>query len=112
MGDLRALAETYVALSGQIEDVRRAMLACLTNGAEPNPMRPARASGGSRPAGKAAEEAETAIKKLVENQPGMGSSAIAKAMEASIATTTDRLRRLRLRGEIAGGGVEGYRVSS
>jgi Transposase, Mutator family len=33
MEDLRTLAETYVALTGQIEEVRRAMLACLTNGA-------------------------------------------------------------------------------
>ena len=31
-GDLRVLAEKYVALTGEIEDVRRAMLACLTNG--------------------------------------------------------------------------------
>jgi hypothetical protein len=34
------LAETYVALIGQIiEGVRRAMLACLTNGTDPNPIR-------------------------------------------------------------------------
>ena len=32
-GDLRALAEEYVALNGEIDDVRREMLACLTNGA-------------------------------------------------------------------------------
>ncbi len=32
-GDLLALTEKYVALTGEIEDVRRAMLAALTNGA-------------------------------------------------------------------------------
>ena len=39
-GDLRALAERYVTLTGEVEAVRRAMLACLTNGAGEHPIRP------------------------------------------------------------------------
>jgi hypothetical protein len=39
-GDLRALADKYVALNGEIDDVRREMFACLTNGGGANPVRP------------------------------------------------------------------------
>ncbi len=49
--NLVQLAEKYIRLTGEIEDVRRGMLACLANGAgagdAPRPPQPARAPGGS-----------------------------------------------------------------
>jgi hypothetical protein len=113
MDDLRSLAETYVALTGQIEEVRRAMLACLSNGIDPNPIRPARVSGGSQPANaRATEEAKAAIVQLLKDQPGLGTSAIAQALGARVDTTTGRLKTLRTRGAIVGGGREGWRATA
>ena len=98
MSDLRALAEEYVALTGQIEEVRRAMLAFLTNGTDPNPTRPARSSGGSQhPNAKAAKAAEERILELLKTRP-MRMAEIAAEMQARPSTTSERLRRLRQRG--------------
>jgi hypothetical protein len=46
-GDLRALAEKYVAHDGEIDDVRREMLACLTNGGRANPVARLQPRGGA-----------------------------------------------------------------
>ena len=53
MSDLRALAEQYVRLSSEIEGVRQAMLASLTNGAGENRpfVSPSRETGESGEAG-------------------------------------------------------------
>jgi hypothetical protein len=109
MDDLRALAETYVVLTGQIEEVRRAMLACLSNGAAPNPIRPARVSSGSQAVhALATKEAESEIVALLRSQPKLTTSAITKATKSKQSTVSERLRRLRERGEISGGGADGW----
>ena len=73
-GDLRVLAEKYVALTGEIEDVRRAMLACLTNGGgePPSSLSPARPAsiGRGHPKAVEAAKAEEAIVDLLRTKPG------------------------------------------
>lgn len=53
MSDLRTLAEQYVRLSSEIEGVRQAMLASLTNGAGENRpfISPSRETGGVKRGG-------------------------------------------------------------
>ena len=110
MDDLRTLAEQYVALTGQIEAVRRAMLACLSNGAAaPRPFSGAVRRG---PTGRATAEAERRIVELLGNQPDLGTGAVAKATGANLQTTADRLKRLRKAGKVAGGGSLGWRVAT
>jgi hypothetical protein len=109
-GDLRALAEKYVTLSGEIEAVRRAMLSCLTNGAGDDPVRPIsparQASGGSQPSHPNAVTAQQAEEKIIEvlrSSPGMGTAAVARATASKVNTTTQRLGRTRERGLITRG---------
>ena len=80
--DLRVLAERYVTLTGEVEAVRRSMLACLTNGAGEHfirPTQPARSSGGSHPNAIVARQAEEPIFKLLQDQPGMRAAELARA---------------------------------
>jgi hypothetical protein len=106
-GDLLALASKYVSLTGEIEDVRRAMLACLTNGAAdaartPRPMQ-ARPKPGSHPNALKAAEAEAKMIELLRASPGMRTTAIAQATGAKKSTVTERLRRLQARGQVERG---------
>jgi hypothetical protein len=117
-GDLRVLAEKYVTLTGEVEDVRRAMLACLTNGAgdaaiTARPIKPAKKAGGSKtshPHIKAAAEAEARILELIREQP-LKTSEIAKATGAKVNTVTERMKRLRDKG-MATSGDSGWRASA
>jgi Mn-dependent DtxR family transcriptional regulator len=52
------------------------------------------------------------ILSLLKEQPGIGTAAVAKAMSARTDTTTSRLKRLRSRGEITGGGKDGWRMAT
>jgi MarR family len=106
------LARRYVALSDELETVRGEIARAVLNGEGPkeNPIRPARSPSGSQH--PAPEEAEHSILSLLEKQPNLGTSAIAKAMSARTDTTTSRLKRLRQRGQIAGGGHEGWRLAA
>jgi DNA-binding NtrC family response regulator len=119
VGDLRALAERYVTLTGEVEDVRRAMLACLTNGAGESPVvRPTSARSkpgekGSRskhPNAQLAAEAEGQILDLLKTRP-MRMAEIASEMGAKQTTTTERLRRLRERGQIVPADGGGWAVA-
>ena len=69
-GDLLVLASKYVALTGEIDDVRRQMLACLTNGAGANPVRPTPAkrpgAKGPQPSNPKAIEAAKAEEAIVD----------------------------------------------
>jgi hypothetical protein len=94
-GDLRVLAEKYVTLTGEIEDVRRAMLACLTNGAGDTPdapfAQPARSPGGSQhPNAIAAKEAEAQIIGLLRATPGLRTVEIADLVGKCSATSLRR----------------------
>jgi hypothetical protein len=101
MSDLVELARRYVSLSDQLESVRGEIAKAVLNGAGPNPTQPARASGGSQAqkmAMAAAEEAK--IAELIKTTPGMRTSQIAKQTHSKANTVTQRLQRMRDRGEI------------
>jgi hypothetical protein len=112
MSDLRSLAETYVRLETELEDTRRAMLAALTNGSAPGNPTPARRRGPppsyTHPAAARAAEVEGQIVALLNANPGMGTAAIASATSSRTNTTAERLRRMRTKGVIRGGGSEGW----
>jgi hypothetical protein len=102
-GDLRALAERYVTLTGEVEAVRRAMLACLTNGAGEHPARPthpARSAGGSHPNAIAAQQVEERIIELLCSTAGLKTTEIAAQTSAKVNTTTQRLQRMKEKGQI------------
>ena len=128
-GDLRALAEQFISLTGQIETVRRAMLAALSNGAgpEPRPTLPARSKLGGRPKASskasssssskapkaiAAAAAESEIMEIVRAKPGVRTAQIARATGAKGPTVTARIARLRERGLIEGGGPAGFTATA
>jgi|SRR5580704_1822706 predicted transcriptional regulator len=105
-GDLLALAAKYVALTGEIEDVRRAMLACLANGAgdahRPTSAGRPGAKKGSQPSHKTvmAAQAEERILELIREKP-LRMTEIATEMGAKQNTTSERLRRLKAKGLVA-----------
>jgi hypothetical protein len=110
--DLRSLAETYVRLETELEDVRRAMLAALTNGAAPANPTP---RSGSKPGSdrfREAAEAEDRIVTLLRNQPGLKTAEIAKETAGKLNTVTERLKRLRTKGMVTGGGSDGWSVAT
>jgi hypothetical protein len=102
MGDLLGLAERFVRLNAELEETRAAMLTALIR-----PFSPAVRRG---PAGKATEEAEPTIVKLLQEQP-LGTAALARAMGARVDTTTSRLKRMKAKGLVTGGGKDGWRVT-
>jgi hypothetical protein len=93
-------------LAKQMSDVRRAMLAKLTNGADPAPHpTPPRAKPGPKPASREevlaeAAAAETAIIELLKARPGLRHSEIVRALGAKATTTAMRLERLQKRGAV------------
>ena len=84
------------------------MLSALTNGADPNPQRPARRGPGgqaSHPNALAAKAAEEKILGLLKAGP-LKLAEIAAATQGEQSTTSERLRCLRQRG-LASPGVGG-----
>lgn len=110
MGDagLVDLARKFVELSEEIEEVRAGIKRAVLNGADPGPFSPVRRG----PAGKATQQAEQAIVKLLREQPSLKTAAIAKATGAPTVTVQDRLRRLKARGEVEGGGTNGWQATA
>lgn len=109
MSDLLGLAERFVRLNAELTAVRSEMLEALTNGAgAPRPFRPAVRP---RPGGKKPEDIEQTILRLLEKQP-LGTAAISRATNAKVGTTGERLKRLKMKGLIAGGGADGWRVTT
>jgi hypothetical protein len=111
-GDLRTLAEKYVTLTEEIDDVRRDMLACLTNGAGANPVRPTPPVR-SPPGGKSnrsraqaqahhpnavkSQEIDEKVLTLLRSKGPMKTVEIAAAISSKMSTCSERLRRLRSR---------------
>jgi winged helix-turn-helix DNA-binding protein len=102
------LCRRLVVLTDELEVCREALKRALLNG-----------GGGSErpfslvPAGRlGAEEAEQAIVRLLGDQPGLRTAAVAAAVGAKLNTTSERLKRLRRKGEVMGGGSEGWRAST
>jgi hypothetical protein len=118
-GDLRALAEKYVALNGESDDVRREVLACLTNGGGAKPVRPTSAPRRGEPASQHPNAAKAAkidekVIDLLKATPGMKVSELAKATSSKTSTTSERLRRMRARQLVApvdGGGWQAIDAS-
>jgi hypothetical protein len=103
------LARRFVELSDKLETVRGEIKRAVLNGAGDNP--PFSPAPVRRPSGKAAAEAERSIVKLLREQPAMRTAELAKATGAPVVTTQDRLRRLKARGEVEGGGTSGWQVT-
>ena len=118
-GDLRALAEKYVTLTEEIDDVRRDMLACLTNGTGANPVRPTSAPRRGEPASQHPNAAKAAkvdqqVLDLLKATPGMKVSELAKLTASKTSATSERLRRMRARQLVApvdGGGWQAVAAS-
>jgi hypothetical protein len=60
----------------------------------------------------AAQEAEAKIVELLRERPGLGTAAIARSTAAKVNTTAERLKRLRAKGEVRGGGGDGWVVAA
>jgi hypothetical protein len=107
VSDLRALAQRYCELETEIETVRRAMLATLSNGAGTAPARPTRPagkSGGKRQSREAVMEAaqlaEAEIVRALNDHP-MATGEIARHTQAKTSTTVARLQRMQERGTVS-----------
>jgi hypothetical protein len=124
--DLVELAQRLVELDRETAEVRRRMLALLSNGADTSPAhppRPARRSGGTAKPPKAkspsrdevmakSAAADEAALVLIRSQPGVKTGEIATATQAKGTTMAERLRRLKEKGLVAGGGSEGWTAAS
>lgn len=109
MGDAGLVdwARRFVELSEELETVRGEIKRAVLNGVDPHPFRSAVRP---RPGGTGAGTKE--ILRLLAKEPNLGTTAIARAMNAKVDTTTSRLKRLRARGAIEGGGASGWRVTA
>jgi hypothetical protein len=111
MGDagLVDLAERFVRLSSELDATRDAMRRLLLNGAAENhPFSPAVRQ---KPDGKGTAEAEARIIELLQDKP-LGTAAISRAMSAKVGTTGERLKRMKMKGLVTGGGADGWRTTT
>jgi hypothetical protein len=109
MGEgLVELARRYVAVFDELEGLRGEIRKAVMNGEGGEAEVPFSSAVRRRPGGGAAEQAEQAILELLRDQPLMATGAIARATGAKAVTVQDRLRRLRKRGAISGGGSSGW----
>ena len=115
MSELVALAERFVRLSGELDATRDAMRRLLLNGAGAEPVRPTKPAR-SKPGGVekqkhphaiAAAAAEGKIIEVLRSTPGMKTTEIARATDAKVNTTTQRLARMLDRGAIIRDGADG-----
>jgi hypothetical protein len=102
------LARKFVALSDQLDEVRDQIKHAVVNGSGGKPeapfTSPARQGGNNQKA--AAEEAK--IIDLLRSSPNLKTAQIAKATASKTSTLSERLRRLKVRGEVTGGGNAGW----
>ncbi len=114
MTDLVTLARRYVELADELEGVRTEIKKVVMNGAgdhAPRPLsaRPARAPAQAKhPNSVGAEAAEAKIVEVLTATPGMTTGAIATAVGSPTTSTVHRLRRLRSKGMVQGGGNAGW----
>lgn len=114
MSGLVELARRYVALSDELKTIRDGIKRAVLNGSGPkeNPPPPVRLAGGPHPKAVEAAKAEKAIIALLQASPGLKTSELAKSSGAKKSTVAERLRRLKMRGQVEGGGDEGWRASA
>jgi hypothetical protein len=114
MNGLVELARRYVSLSDELESVREQIKREVLNGAGEIPQAPfvraerPGAKGPQHPSALKAAAAEAKMLDLIRASPGMGTTALAKAAGSKTSTTIERLRRMRERGEVVGGGADGW----
>jgi hypothetical protein len=108
------LAERFVSLSSELEEVRNRMRKALANGSAGEPARARPTAARSKRPGnqkaKAAKTADNAILTLLKEQ-SLGPAAIARATDAKPGTVSDRLRRLANQGLVERGD-DGWRAIS
>ena len=111
MSGLVELARRYVNLSDQLEGVREPIKRALVHGAgdagPPRPMQ-ARSKPGGHPNTVKAAEVDQRVIALIRDHPGMKTGALAKETGSRMSTMAERLRRLKARGEVHGGGDGGW----
>jgi len=114
--ELVALAEKFVRLSSELDETRDAMKRLLLNGGDhaPRPLsaQPARAPGRAHLTSSATEAAERKIVEALTATPGLLTSAVAAATGSPVTSTVHRLRRLRSKGMVQGGGHGGWQVAA
>jgi hypothetical protein len=115
VSDLVTLAKRFVALSEELEAVRGEIRRCVLDGVEEAPVRPPikpagrkHPAGQEHPAAKKAAVVEAEIMALLRDKPGTGTAEVARATASKTSTTVERLRRLREKGMVTGGGGEGW----
>jgi DNA invertase Pin-like site-specific DNA recombinase len=132
MSDLVELAERLIRATAEVETVREAMKRLLLNGGggegpKPNPPRAQRLGGQEsqsqesqaskrkslphHPNAILGRAAEARILELLKQGP-MKTAEIAQATATGKSTVVQRLTRMKAKGQIAGGGNEGYRAAS
>jgi hypothetical protein len=98
------LARKYVALSDQLEAVRGQIARTVANGAAGEAARPTQArsqpGGSQHPNALKAAEAEALIIERLKERPGMGTAELARATDSKVNTTTERLKRMKVKGLI------------
>jgi hypothetical protein len=106
------LARRYVAVSDELEVIRGEIRkAVLNGGGTPEAARPTRAERPGRQAAQA-EKAETQILELLRATPNLGTAALVRATDARGSTVSERLRRMKAKNLVQGGGAEGWRVTA
>jgi hypothetical protein len=132
-GDLVELAERLIRATAEVEDIRRAMLAALTNGAgggegpKPNPPRAQRLGGRESQSKSQSKRSQSQVKhpnairaaaeeaKIVDHlrdRPGLRGAELAKALDCRPNTMTQRLQRLESRGAISRGADGAWTASA
>jgi len=112
------LARRYVELADELEGVRTEIKKVVMNGsgdhapnplfAAPAPARVHRARPGATPS---TEVAEQTIIATLQSRPGLKTSEVAEAVGSPVTSTVHRLRRLREKGTLQGGGNAGWQVA-
>jgi hypothetical protein len=130
--DLVELAKQYVSLTAQLEEVRGEIRKCVLNGAGGDIIfrpptaarRPAKAAGKTKAKAKpahpdratvmaVARQAEEAIVALLRQNPGLRTSQIVEGTSSQRSSTVaERLKRLKQKGLVSGGGGEGWTATA
>ena len=110
--DLVTLARRFVQVSDELEVLRGEIArAVLNGGGTPEAARPTRAGRPGRQAAQA-EEAEAEILDLLRATPNLGTAAIVRETAGKVSTVSERLRRMKAKNLVEGGGQVGWRVTA
>jgi DNA invertase Pin-like site-specific DNA recombinase len=115
MADVVELARAVCEADDALQAAKEALRIVLLNGAAGDDRRPPPPPRSKRPGppinqvrAATAAEAEAQIVALLKDRPGLKTSEIVKATGAKGSTVSERLRRLKEKGEVEGGGQDGW----